>query len=99
MLYIYWNKRKGNLLAMMPNTGPTANLSYKKMFLELFSYAAPYVFVGLAIPLYNYIDTNTFNKAMIEAGNQAISQDMMAILTLYVQKLVMIPVSLQLLSD
>ncbi|ASB71045.1 putative cell division protein YtgP [Bacillus subtilis subsp. subtilis] len=79
---------------MMPNTGPTANLSYKKMFFELFSYAAPYVFVGLAIPLYNYIDTNTFNKAMIEAGHQAISQDMLAILTLYVQKLVMIPVSL-----
>ncbi|ARB38188.1 polysaccharide biosynthesis protein [Bacillus subtilis] len=94
VLYIYWNKRKGSLLAMMPNTGPTANLSYKKMFFELFSYAAPYVFVGLAIPLYNYIDTNTFNKAMIEAGHQAISQDMLAILTLYVQKLVMIPVSL-----
>ncbi len=73
VLYIYWNKRKGSLLAMMPNTGPTANLSYKKMFFELFSYAAPYVFVGLAIPLYNYIDTNTFNKAMIEAGHQAIS--------------------------
>ncbi|MEC3617623.1 lipid II flippase MurJ [Bacillus subtilis] len=94
VLYIYWNKRKGSLLAMMPNTGPTANLSYKRMFFELFSYAAPYVFVGLAIPLYNYIDTNTFNKAMIEAGHQAISQDMLAILTLYVQKLVMIPVSL-----
>ncbi|MDD9766464.1 MULTISPECIES: lipid II flippase MurJ [Bacillus] len=94
VLYIYWHKRKGSLLAMMPNTGPTANLSYKKMFFELFSYAAPYVFVGLAIPLYNYIDTNTFNKAMIEAGHQAISQDMLAILTLYVQKLVMIPVSL-----
>ncbi|KIN50701.1 lipid II flippase MurJ [Bacillus subtilis] len=94
VLYIYWNKRKGSLLAMMPNTGPTANLSYKKMFFELFSYAAPYVFVGLAIPLYNYIDTNTFNKAMIEAGHQAISQYMLAILTLYVQKLVMIPVSL-----
>ncbi|UEG58415.1 lipid II flippase MurJ [Bacillus sp. BC1-43] len=94
VLYIYWNKRKGSLLAMMPNTGPTANLSYKKMFFELFSYAAPYVFVGLAIPLYNYIDTNTFNKAMIDAGHQAISQDMLAILTLYVQKLVMIPVSL-----
>ncbi|MEC0312633.1 lipid II flippase MurJ [Bacillus subtilis] len=94
VLYIYWNKRKGSLLAMMPNTGPTANLSYKKMFFELFSYAAPYVFVGLAIPLYNYIDTNTFNKAMIKAGHQAISQDMLAILTLYVQKLVMIPVSL-----
>lgn len=94
VLYIYWNKRKGSLLAMMPNTVSTANLSYKKMFFELFSYAAPYVFVGLAIPLYNYIDTNTFNKAMIEAGHQAISQDMLAILTLYVQKLVMIPVSL-----
>ncbi|WNV78796.1 polysaccharide biosynthesis protein [Bacillus atrophaeus] len=94
VLYYYWNKRKGDLLAMQPNTGPTADLSYKKMFLELFSYAAPYVFVGLAIPLYSYIDTNTFNKAMIEAGYKDISQDMLAIVTLYVPKLVMIPVSL-----
>lgn len=64
------------------------------MFIELFSYAAPYVFVGLAIPLYSYIDTNTFNKAMIAAGHKDISQDMLAIVTLYVPKLVMIPVSL-----
>ncbi|MGV7066633.1 putative polysaccharide biosynthesis protein [Bacillus velezensis] len=94
VLYIYWNKRKGDLLAMKPNLVPSANLSYKKMFIELFSYAAPYVFVGLAIPLYSYIDTNTFNKAMIAAGHKDISQDMLAIVTLYVPKLVMIPVSL-----
>lgn len=93
-LYFSWQKRKGALLALKPNLVPSADITYRQMFKELFSYAAPYVFVGLAIPLYQYIDTNTFNKAMIAAGYQNISQDLMAIVTLYVPKLVMIPVSL-----
>jgi len=93
-LYFSWQKRKGALLALKPNLVPSANITYRQMFKELFSYAAPYIFVGLAIPLYQYIDTNTFNKAMIAAGYQNISQDLMAIVTLYVPKLVMIPVSL-----
>jgi PST family polysaccharide transporter len=78
-LYIFLAEKKRALLAMKPNLVPSADIKYKQMFKELFSYAAPYVFVGLAIPLYKYIDTNTFNKAMIEAGYQAISQDMLAI--------------------
>ncbi|MDA1477677.1 putative polysaccharide biosynthesis protein [Bacillus changyiensis] len=94
ILYFYWQKRKDQLLSMQPNLVPSANITYKEMFKELFSYAAPYVFVGLAIPLYQYIDTNTFNKAMIGAGYGNISQDLLAIVTLYVPKLVMIPVSL-----
>jgi O-antigen/teichoic acid export membrane protein len=94
VLYFYWKKRSSSLLAMKQNTVPSANLTYTRMFAELYSYALPYVFVGLAIPLYTYIDTNTFNKAMIAAGFADISQTMVAIVTLYVPKLIMIPVSL-----
>lgn len=68
VLYIYWNKWKGSLLVMMLNMGLIVNLSYKKMFFELFSYVVLYVFVGLVIFLYNYIDINMFNKVMIEVG-------------------------------
>ncbi|TYS29750.1 polysaccharide biosynthesis protein [Bacillus pumilus] len=93
-LYVYWIKRKDKLLAMQPNSGPNLGLSYKKIFIELFSYAGPYVFVGLAIPLYSYIDTNTINKAMINAGFKDISTAVLSIVTLYLPKLVMIPVSL-----
>ncbi|MEC1263078.1 polysaccharide biosynthesis protein [Bacillus swezeyi] len=93
-LYFSWQKRKGALLALKPNLVPPSNITHREMFKELFSYAAPYVFVGLAIPLYQYIDTNTFNKAMIAAGYENISQDLLAIVTLYIPKLVMIPVSL-----
>lgn len=94
VLYYYWKKRSAELIAMKQNTIPSANLSYARMFAELYSYALPFVFVGLAIPLYTYIDTNTFNKAMIAAGFADISQTMVAIVTLYVPKLIMIPVSL-----
>ncbi|MFB8735499.1 hypothetical protein ACEQPO_22400 [Bacillus sp. SL00103] len=68
-------------------------MSYKQMFTELFSYAAPYVFVGLAIPIYSYIDTNTINRAMIASGHQDISTAVLSIVTLYLPKLVMIPVA------
>jgi PST family polysaccharide transporter len=65
------------------------------MFKEVFSYAGPFVFVGLAIPIYNYIDTNTFNRAMYDAGfDETITIAMFSVLLLYVPKLVMIPVSL-----
>ncbi|BBP91661.1 hypothetical protein BsIDN1_52790 [Bacillus safensis] len=79
---------------MQPNTGAHSDLSYKQMFTELFSYAAPYVFVGLAIPIYSYIDTNTINRAMIASGHQDISTAVLSIVTLYLPKVVMIPVSL-----
>lgn len=94
VLFFYWMKRKNSLTAMRENAVESADIPYSKMFGELFRYAGPFVFVGLAIPLYIWIDTNTFNKAMTDAGYGDVSQDVFAVLTLLVPKLVMIPVSL-----
>lgn len=95
VLFIYWLRRKHTLLAMKENEAETIPIPIGKMFKEVFRYAGPFVFVGLAIPLYNYIDTVTFNRAMLNAGNdQSYTMDMYSVLLLYVPKLVMIPVSL-----
>lgn len=94
VLLYYWMRRKHTLLAMQENQVDTKAMPLGMMFKEVFSYAGPFVFVGLAIPLYNYIDTNTFNRAMIEAGFKDVTKDMFSVLLLYVPKLVMIPVSL-----
>ncbi|MGN7941790.1 polysaccharide biosynthesis protein [Virgibacillus sp. 6R] len=94
ILFVYWVKRKHTLLAMQENRVASRNIPLGKMFREVFTYAGPFVFVGLAIPIYNYIDTNTFNRAMIDAGYKDITVEMFSVLLLYVPKLVMIPVSL-----
>ncbi|MFC0274505.1 oligosaccharide flippase family protein [Metabacillus herbersteinensis] len=95
VLFIYWVRRKHTLLAMQENTIPTKNMSYRTMFKEVFQYAGPFVFVGLAIPIYQYIDTNMFNKAMIASGvEKNYTWDVYAVVLLLVPKLVMIPVSL-----
>ncbi|WP_044893347.1 putative polysaccharide biosynthesis protein [Bacillus alveayuensis] len=94
VLLIYWFRRKHKLLAMQENTVPPSNIPLKQMFTELFRYAGPFVFVGLAIPLYQYIDTNTFNKAMIQIGKAENSQELLSIVNFWVNKIVMIPVSL-----
>ena len=95
VLFIYWMRRKNTLLAMKENLVETTPVPLGKMFKEVFRYAGPFVFVGLAIPIYNYIDTVTFNRAMLHVGNdQSYTMDMYSVLLLYVPKLVMIPVSL-----
>lgn len=95
VLIYYWMKRKHTLLALQENKVITQQKPLSGMFKEVFSYAGPFVFVGLAIPIYNYIDTNTFNRSMYDAGySENVTIAMFSVLLLYVPKLVMIPVSL-----
>lgn len=56
VLYIYWNKRKGDLLAMKPNLVPSANLSYKKCSLSfsvmpLLTYLSDWRFLCILISI------------------------------------------------
>lgn len=94
VLLVYWLKRKPYLDKMLEESKPPSPLTNKEMYKELLSYAGPFVFVGLAIPLFQYIDQFTFNRAMVQIGQAEIAEEMFGILNLYVPKLVMIPVSL-----
>jgi polysaccharide transporter, PST family len=94
VLYWYWRKRKAYLDELLTKSKPPADLTTMEMFKELLSYAGPFVFVGLAIPLYQYVDQFTFNKAMIAIGEAKKTEDIFSMINLYVPKLVMIPVSL-----
>ncbi|MED0702526.1 polysaccharide biosynthesis protein [Aeribacillus composti] len=94
VLFLYWMKRKNSLLAMQENKIEPSGISTKQMFLEVFRYAGPFVFVGLAIPLYQFVDSFTFNKAMIQAGEGERAQELYAMVNFLVNKIVMIPVSL-----
>ena len=63
------------------------------LYKELFTYSIPFVVVGLAIPLYQTIDTFTINKLLIQMGYmQGEAEKINAIMDLF-QMVVLIPVS------
>src|SRR5699024_10287891 len=71
------------------------DLSTGDLFKELFSYAGPFVFVGLAIPLYQQIDAITFTRTLMNLGyDQAVIDNSFSNINLYGHKLIMIPITL-----
>ncbi|WP_417899266.1 polysaccharide biosynthesis protein [Bacillus haimaensis] len=95
ILIWYWFSRKKHLDTLLEKDKGTVEISYKDMYKELVMYAAPFVFVGLAMPLYQLVDTFSFNKAMALAGfDDNFSGSAFAIINTYGQKLVMIPITL-----
>jgi O-antigen/teichoic acid export membrane protein len=94
ILIRYWWKRKKYLDDLLERDRGQVTLSLKEMYKELFLYAAPFVFVGLAMPLYQLIDQFTFNHAMANIGLGKISEHAYSIFNIWAQKLVIIPVTL-----
>ncbi|QFT90260.1 putative cell division protein YtgP [Bacillus sp. THAF10] len=95
ILVWYWFKRKKNLDSMLEKDPDSVNLSYKEMYKELISYAMPFVFVGLAMPLFQLIDTFSFVRTMILAGyTDKFADTAFGIINNYGQKLIMIPITL-----
>ncbi|WP_188206477.1 putative polysaccharide biosynthesis protein [Alkalibacillus aidingensis] len=72
----------------------TPSLTHKQMYGELFSYAGPFVLVGVATPLYQMVDQLTFNRAMANIGLADVSESLLSVIILYGHKLIIIPVTL-----
>lgn len=92
VLYVYWRKRKPFLDRQIQAQEYTYGLSNKDMFQELFTYAGPFILVGIATPLYQLVDQFTLEKAIKASGleyNNAFS-----IINFLSHKLIMIPVTL-----
>lgn len=96
VLILYWNKRKHHLNHYIEQQRVRpVKLSNKELFIELFQYAGPFVFVGLAIPLYQQIDAITFSRTLLDAGLTQLEVDnAFSNINLYGHKLIMIPITL-----
>lgn len=70
------------------------SVSYRKLYKELIIYAIPFVFVGLAIPLYQSIDTFMINKVLMNKGYNLGEAETINALVSLIQKIVVIPVAL-----
>jgi O-antigen/teichoic acid export membrane protein len=94
VLLWYWKKRKPGLDQLLQRDRGTMDVSLPEMYKEIVVYAFPFVLVGIANPLFQFIDQITFNRAMAEAGRAAEAMDSLGILNMTTHKLVIIPVSL-----
>jgi len=91
----YWVKRKPHLDELLDEDKRTMDISLKDIYKEILLYAAPFVFVGIANPLFQFIDMMTFTRAMTSIGiakDEAVSA--FSVLNFQTHKLVIIPVSL-----
>jgi O-antigen/teichoic acid export membrane protein len=94
VLFWYWFKRKPYLDEILLQDKGTLNISLRQIYKEILIYAAPFVFVGIANPLFQLIDQLTFNKAMVSMGLAKQTDFALSVLNFESHKLVIIPVSL-----
>ncbi|TKH08425.1 polysaccharide biosynthesis protein, partial [Bacillus wiedmannii] len=93
VLSAYYIRRRKHLKKKEMASIPQTTKSFFSLYKELFTYSIPFVVVGLAIPLYQTIDTFTINKLLIQIGYmQGEAEKINAIIGL-VQMVVLIPVS------
>jgi O-antigen/teichoic acid export membrane protein len=95
VLFWYWYKRKPHLDQLLEQDKGSAQVSLKEIYKEILIYAAPFVFVGIANPLFQAIDQVTFTRAMQDIGNSyKAAEAAFSILNFESHKIVIIPVSL-----
>ncbi|KIL43913.1 putative polysaccharide biosynthesis protein [Jeotgalibacillus soli] len=94
LLLWYYFKRKPHLDKMLEKSRGNIQISIKDMYKEIVLYSIPFVLVGVSNPLFQLIDTVTFNRAMVSIGLAAVSDAQLEILGFTTHKLVIIPVSL-----
>lgn len=93
VLFYYWKKKKPEYNELRLNSVESYDVRLRDMYREILTYAIPIVFLGVANPLFQFVDLLTFNRAMDAAGNLP-ETDLLGILNLTAHKLVMIPVML-----
>jgi len=95
VLLWYWQKNKSNFDSLLlDDKGTLTDISLSSMYKEIIFSAAPFVFVGIANPLFQLIDTLTFNQAMSGIGLSSISETALNIFNYQTHKIIIIPVSL-----
>lgn len=68
VLLYYWKKRKPHLDRQLKKQRMESQVSVREVFLEMFTYAGPFIIVGLATSLYQLVDAFTFERTMLRAG-------------------------------
>ncbi|MEK4302178.1 polysaccharide biosynthesis protein [Oceanobacillus sp. FSL W8-0428] len=94
VLFWYWKKRKPFIDKQIAKQEITHDFRTVDLFKELFRYAGPFVIVGLAIPLYQFVDQFTFQPAMVASGRAALWETEIAVINNLGHKIIIIPMTI-----
>ena len=94
VLLLAWKKRKPMLNELMLHDRGTVQISLLQIYKEILISSIPFVFVGVAMPLFQQVDSLTFTRAMVSIGLDDIAEDALGVLNVFAQKLVIIPMTL-----
>src|SRR5690625_4550738 len=68
ILWLYWVSNKQSIEERVAKQQVRHDIPLKDLLIELFSYAGPFVLVGIATPLYQLVDQFTFDRVMTAIG-------------------------------
>ncbi|MGE7918625.1 putative polysaccharide biosynthesis protein [Viridibacillus sp. NPDC093762] len=94
VLYYYWKRLKPEFDLKLSQSVSSGKLSYKEIYSEVIRYSIPFVFVGVANPLFQLVDMLTFNTAMANIGLSSVTDLYLSMLNFTTHKIVIIPVML-----
>ena len=94
VIYYYWKNNRSHINDLYKSSSVRGNISFISMYKELITYAVPFVLVGLAIPVYQLVDTFMVNKLYMGIGYSLQKAETLNSVLGLTQTLVMIPVSL-----
>ncbi|HLR73683.1 MAG TPA: polysaccharide biosynthesis protein [Virgibacillus sp.] len=94
VLWVYWRRRKQHIEIKIDQQKVSHDIPTKDLIIELFSYAGPFVLVGIATPLYQLVDQFTVERAMTAINQRDLYEIAFAAINFYGHKLVIIPVTI-----
>ncbi|MGE8078684.1 putative polysaccharide biosynthesis protein [Peribacillus loiseleuriae] len=94
VLLWYWRKYKPMLDEQLRMDKGQMSISLPQIYKEVFISSIPFIFVGIAMPIFQEVDSLTYSKAMVSIGLDHEVEGGLSVLNLYVQKLVVIPMTL-----
>lgn len=94
VLLLAWKKRKPMLNELMLHNRGTIHISLPQIYKEILISSIPFIFVGVAMPLFQQVDSLTFTRAMVSIGLDDVAEEALGVLNVFAQKLVLIPMTL-----
>ncbi|MDF2535726.1 MAG: polysaccharide biosynthesis protein [Bacillales bacterium] len=94
VLIYYWRKTKPEYDLLLEKDKNPVALTNKQMFKEIFSSSIPFIFVAVALPMFQLIDTWTLYRGLDAIGKLEKDSTVLSIINVQVQQLVLIPITL-----
>jgi len=94
VLFYFWKKHLPEFNALRSQSKGNSNIQLKEIYWEVIQYSIPMIFVGIANPLFQFVDMLTFNNAMKNIGMSEVSDLYLSMINFTTHKVVIIPVML-----